>query len=268
VSTSLPAPIGFRTSCAQAVDNKNTLEGAFSIDLIEAVTDKCSRKFAAHQPANDRFVEIVRAPRRGTFRAGGQPVRRGGRPPLPIAGGSVAGFPAKVATKGVIAPGFASSESGSGATVRWELAPPPRFLAVSGTSAWGRPQPFARQVGTRPRSTGSKLGKAIRSRAGQVGDRRCSASIRVGLWRHRAQADSELSGRCGGRLRAPAGRLQKSCSVPCRSQPRKPRRGSEERRNGELRARNGRSPGVPVFCEMVAEVGKRRLAQEAVLGRG
>lgn len=46
------------------------------------------------------------------------------------------------------------------------------------------------------------------------------------------------------------------------------RRGGEERRKGELRARNGRSLGVPVFCEMVAEVGKRRWAQEAVLGRG
>lgn len=59
-------------------------------------------------------------------------------------------------------------------------------------------------------------------------------------------------------------------ALRCRAarSPGHPRRGSEERRNGELRARNGRSLGVPVFCEMVAEVGKRRWAQEVVLGRG
>jgi hypothetical protein len=94
-----------------------------------------------------------------------------------------------------------------GAAVRRELAPPLRFQAVPSTSAWGRPQPFARQVGTRPRSASSERGKAIRSHAGLVGDRRCSASIRVGLWRHRAQklARSFPAGAAGVFGRQPGG---------------------------------------------------------------
>jgi hypothetical protein len=57
--------------------------------------------------------------------------------------------------------------------------------------------------------------------------------------------------------------------VPCRSLPRPSRmRGNGERRKGELRAWNRRSPGVPLFCGLVAEVGRRCRAPEAALGRG
>jgi hypothetical protein len=199
--------------------------------------------------ANDRFVEIVRAPRRGTFRAGGQPVRRGGRPPLPLAGRPVRGRPARAVTKGVIALGFASSERGAGRGGQAGVSAPasipgdPRHLGLGKTST-------VRAAGRNQASVGRlEAREAIRSRAGPVDDRRCSASIRVGLWRHRAQADSELfrpvrpASSDASRV-APKellGAVPLAVSVP--------RRGSEERRNGELRARNGRSLGVPVFCE-------------------
>lgn len=122
----------------------------------------------------------------------------------------------------MIALGFASSERAAGRGGQAGVSAPasipgdPRHLGLGKTStvrAAGRNQALVGRLEAR---------EAIRSRAGPVDDRRCSASIRVGLWRHRAQADSELSGRCGRRLRTPAGWLQKSSSVPCRSQSRYP----------------------------------------------